>query len=317
MSRSLKARIFALALLITPALASAQAADPLSNPLTIRWSGDLINNTHSFNAGDCTTSLTLTWTYAGTTALFTTPLSLWATTATSCPSAPSSTDVTYTPFPQALVVTTQRSGTFTVPISTLPIFTTSDGDGGVTHFCGEQGVQLTQKICGAITPQAFTYTTTATPTQASELNLSYDTQPPDAPSISDVGSLDSSAVVNFTFTSADTATVYAQYSVAGLDAGDVWADGPSVTVANSTKLTITGLTNTVLYDIQLFAVDGAGNVSTASAVAQVEPLHTVGFFETLRNDGGTETGGGCAISGSMLVPLAALGLLRALARRSR
>jgi hypothetical protein len=315
MSRSLQARLMALTLLLGPALAAAQAADA-TNPATLRSSSDLTNNTYSFNAGDCSGNISVTWTYVGTWgSSFSTALTLWSTTAGSClTTGPSTTDLSYSSVPW-LTFVTSKSGTFTVPISTLPGFNVDNGDGGVKNFCGETGVEVTQRLCGAISSITSAYSSTVTVNQPDPLILLYDTKPPAAPAVSDVGSLDSSAVVNFTYDTGTT-TVYAQYSEAGLDGGDVWNDGPSVTVANTSKLTIQGLTNNVVYDVQLFGVDQAGNVSEASAIAQVEPIHTIGFFETLHNAGSTEQGG-CAVAGSMLVPLAALGLLRALARRSR
>ena len=314
-------RLLVLTLSLTPALALAQTttstAVSLTYPLPIHWSGDLTNSTKSFNGSNCNDTLTLQWDYytGGITGTLTTPLTLWATTATSCEQASTSTDVVY-PSVQPFTVTSVRSGTFLVPIAQLPAFNVADVDGGVTVTCGQDGVEVTQLICGAISYTTYGSAAAATVYQATPLTLTYDTKPPTAPVITGTGSLDSSASVAFT-EDADTITVNSQYSVAALDGGDdVWSDGPSVSVANGSKLTISNLTNTVLYDVRLFAVDGAGNVSVPSAVAQVTPVHTVGFFETLRNDGSTETGG-CAVTGSMLVPLAALGLLRALARRSR
>jgi hypothetical protein len=205
----------------------------------------------------------------------------------------------YTSVPAVTFVAT-RSGQFQISIYKLPGFTSSASDAG-TVACGDTGVTLQQKICGAISYQTYVGAT-ATTYQADELTLVYDTQPPTAPTISSSSSIDSAATVNFTIDS-DTQSVESRYRLS--DGGD-WRDGPSTSTSSATKLTVTGLTNYDTYDVQLFAVDQAGNLSDGSSIVQVTPVHLRGFYEVAVDSGSTEKGGGCSATGASGLPLASL-----------
>jgi hypothetical protein len=305
-----------LALLLAPAAAGAQTIT-ISTPISPGLA------TYTFTDASCANTLSLQWTYTTLGYQLSAPLKLWATAGT-CGDAPLEADKRYDDVPYTTVLL-NKTGTFSVVIADLPGFNGATVDGGSAGIaCGEQGVTKTQYVCGASAYLLGTYATTTSPLQATSLALVYDTQPPEPPSITSASGVDGTIKVAFT-ASSDSARVLAEL--------DGPADGGFVEVgsnlASAGTMTLTGLLNGVSYQLRLRATDTAGNLSGPSPEVTVVPIPTCGFFCVLHDAGITETGGGCAaapappggdgqpwsLALSALVPLAALALGRALARK--
>ncbi len=269
----------------------------------------------TFKGDGCSSNpITLQWTYTGT-AISQNPMNLWATAGT-CGSGPDAGDPSFTAVPYTAWFGT-RSGTFDVPLSTLPIF--SSADGGVS--CGQTGVTLPAYVCAGI---SYPVGATSQTIQAN-YKITYDTQPPAVPSSISCSAEDSALSCSYTSNS-DTVKVLATARSGGADVASTESTPNS---SGSGSFRIKGLTNGVTYSVGIKGYDAAGNVSDELVSDPSTPVQTEGFFGILRDAGSTEEGNGCAIVHSsgespsdrggligFLVPLAAIALLRALSRRS-
>ena len=269
-------------------------------------------STLTFTDANCSDTVTVRWTYTpiGVNLIGTGLLRLWASTA--CASGAGAgpagaPDVNYTSAVNAYPSSIVRTGDFSVPLSNLPGFAPST-DGGSTVPCGAKDANIVSYICGAVDYSNGYSTQTMV---ATSLTMTYDTLAPAVPTINGAAGQDSAAQISFTAAS-DAVTVYA--TATSLDGGSsVSASG----TASTGSLLIDGLTNDVTYGVTMSATDAVGNTSAQSDAVEVTPVQTNGFFTVLRNKGSTEEGNGCSTVGAAaFIPLAALGLLRALARRS-
>jgi hypothetical protein len=317
-----------LALLVVPVVAEAQ--------LKISTTTDLTSTSYTFTSTGCSDTLSLQWNYT-VGLLLGTPngnLKLWSTDGT-CGDLPASTDVRYEDVLLTNVLTL-KSGTFAVSISALPGFNGAQVDGGTAPVvCGTPGLTKTHQVCGSMTYQQSIYATTTSYLDATPLNLVYDAKPPDAPVITSASGADGTIKIAFTATT-DATLVKAELATLGVDAGvtDAGAAEPvfvsvGEALGSANVITVKGLLNGVTYLVRLRASDLAGNVSDPSDVVSVTPIPTCGFWCVLHDAGVTETGGGCdaapgpapaagqpwSLALSALLPLAALGLSRALARK--
>lgn len=301
-------------LLLFSVLMSATAA--LAQPvgvISLRPTGDLTKDSYTYGAGECSSTITVTWTNSAAVNFTQCPsngLKIWSTTA-SCTTAPATGDVSYDTIP-ALTLATARTGTFNLKIGELPgHVTTMDADGGTIINCPFATPKtLTQQLCGA-----YDYAIvsgfgcgTATTVQATGMKFVYDTLPPSPPTIVDHVAQDGAA--NLTF-SVDSDTVEVSIEVKGPSDADFMAAGTAV-VANTNTIRATGLTNSTKYEIRLRGVDGAGNVSNPSDSVEVTPILTNGLLGYYAANNG-ELNGGCSTSAAGLMPL----LFAAWALRSR
>jgi hypothetical protein len=268
-------------------------------------------------------------------------LKLWSTDGT-CGDLPASTDVRYEDVLLTNVITL-KAGTFAVPISGLPGFNGIQVDGGTPPVvCGTPGITKTHQVCGSLPYIQSIYSSTTAYLDATPLNLVYDAKPPDPPVITSASGEDGTIKLAFTATS-DATLVLAEIAVLGGNADGGASDGGAVdagtteptyvsagqTLGSANVLTLKGLVNGVTYLVRLKAKDLAGNLSESSNVVAVAPIPTCGFWCVLHDAGVTETGGGCdaapepgpgagppwSLALSVLLPLAALALARALARK--
>lgn len=299
-----------LVLLLLPSLAFADSV------LAVVATAQPSVSTYTYNSG-CDTALSVEWLFTSSLAVgvgsLCGSLTLWATSGECGDVADTANgDV---PFDAASVtaatMVSTQSAAFTITPSALPSFTsTTLADGGVStaSTCGAAGITVTNKLCASVqTSVTACGFSTATYLHAVPLTLVYDAVPPVAPTVSDTQPEESAARLDFS-ASSDSATVYAQYRESGSTAAWNTTDAVIATVG---FVDIPNLVNGTSYDVQLFATDAAGNVSPASDLVTVIPVHTVGFFGTVRADGGTEEGG-CSTAGGAwpLVALLLVGWLR-------
>ncbi len=304
----------ALGLSLALGAAVARAQTTTKGPLSIRLASATGSDPYSFSADFCSATPYVQWTYDGSLGFsFTTALSLWATSANACGTTPGATDLVFDSVASS-VVTLTRSGQFQIAIANLPGFSTSSADAGASVACGDKGVTVTQRLCGAISYQAYVGAT-ATVYQADDLVLVYDAKPPTAPRIASISGFDGTAAVTFAV-DGDTTSIASQYRRTG---ESVWRVGPKTATGTVSTIKVTGLTNGQRYDLQLFAIDVAGNVSEGSAIMSVIPTHTAGFYENVVDGGSGEKGGGCATAGASASawPLAAVLIVLALSMHKR
>lgn len=288
------------AVLVSALAAQAQGTTALA-PLSINVAGSSATSV-IFGADDCGSNLQLNW---QSNLIFNTcsDLQLWATNG-ECGDDPVSGDKVYPSIP-ATQVFTVRSGSFTLKLSELPAFSSSDG--GVV--CGTQGVQKSMKICGAIDVQQAGVTTCTVQKVTTPLPITYDVLAPAMPVIESLRALDASLQAEVSVSS-DTTLVHLQVRKSG---ESEFVEKGVASISGSGSVKATGLSNNSTYDVRAIAEDGAGNLSAPSEVLSGTPQHTAGFFEIYRRNGGMQ--GGCAAAG--LAPLAIGSLLWALARRRK
>lgn len=275
----------AAVLVVMTAGLAASAQTTTTSALTLRAGSDA-TDTYPLKATDCNLKLAVTWTYNYNVGFLCTALKLWSTDG-ECGDAPGDNDVRYDDVSQ-LIVTSTRSGTFTVPIADLPGFKS-----GTATPCGSANLTKTHKVCGVIEYAQTTCGFTTQPKlQASPLKIVYDTLPPTAPVISDATALDQSATVKF---SADTDSAYVMAEVRAQGSTDFVSGGEVLASAGSIK--VTGLANGTTYDIRLRARDANDNVSEPSDPVAVTPIKTIGFWGAYRYAGGTDRGGCSAAPG--------------------
>lgn len=286
--------VLALAMVLATG-ASAQTVAAL----TLRAGSDSTDN-YGIGATSCGQRVRVTWTYAIDVGFLCGALKLWSTTG-SCGDEPGSDDVRYDDVP-VLTVQASRTGTFDVVIAELPGFRNEDTP------CGVTGKTVTHQVCGAISYSQMGCGYGDQKLTASSLRITYDTDPPAAPVLTEVTPLDRSAALSFT-ASSDASIVIAE--VAG--PGDAAFASMGEVLASAGSMKVLGLRNGLEYRVRLRARDLAGNTSEPSQELTVTPINTVGFWGAYLDAGGTDEAGCAAAPG--LWPL--LLLLWPLRRRRR
>jgi hypothetical protein len=297
-----------LAVIFVGASLAASAQTVVTPSISFHKLGDTSNSEYVFGAAQCNDTLTVQWSNTTSISYVTTcssnAMKVWST-AGECSNTPSADAVRYDDIP-GLTLQSIRQGTFAVKLAELPGFSaTTTTDGGVVT-CGSPDLTKTHRICGAIDYATFTGVScgTVTTATATALKLTYDTQPPAAPTITEYAAQDQGVKVGFTVGS-DTTLV--QLEAKGPSDADfkMIKEGSAVGV---TTIIGTGLTNQTTYDVRLRGVDGAGNISDPSQSIAVTPIKTLGFYGYYRSVGGTDTG--CSAGWGVLPALAAWLLVR-------
>jgi hypothetical protein len=205
--------------------------------------------------------------------------------------------------------TQTRSGSFTFPVTDLPIFDT--GDGGVGG-CGA-AIEDTARVCGAFkTASLIDCGTTTTVRDTSPPSVVYDGQPPATPTLLEVLPLDAAAQVNADPNDADAVVVQIELRELGQTTWRI----QEIYSADLNGARIDGLTNGVTYEVRVTTEDAAGNRSAPSAILEVTPQPTLGYWTRYQQAGGAEVGcnstlGGLSAGGMALL----LGLAAYAARR--
>lgn len=292
-------RCGALALGLWGAVALAQAT------LIIKVGGR-----DSLTAGpnECASSVQVTWETTVTSGLACQDLTLWVTTGNSCGTAPGASDLVLDPPVSSTVWISQRTGTYSIQVGDLPIFSASDAG-----TCPLNGVEQVHRVCGY---SKYTLTdcggTFGQPTEVKPTTpptLTFDAKPPATPSISAVTPLDGALLVTYT-AGADADTIGLDYRVQGDPDFAPGPEGPST----AGPLQLSGLQNGTTYEVRAWAKDSAGNKSGESGIQSGTPVLSYGFFKTYKDAGGAEDGG-CSHAGTAAPLLLALLSLWPLARR--
>ncbi len=261
-------------------------------------------NTDSVSVGpsQCGGTSSFIWRVAGTPCA---DLSLWITTDDDCRNSAaeqtSGSTRSLSAIPLATIGTSSGTATATFQVSTLPIFSTTTTDGGTAVACGDPGLESTMRLCAATkTYDGLGSCSSNVVKAARPLQISYDTKSPAAPAISEVASLDKALKV--TVDAPDDAI---QVEVVALLEGvRVSSEKQGVEVG---AVRVKNLKNDVLYQVEAYAIDAAGNQSPASATGEGTPTRTYGFYDRYRDAGGEETGcgatGGGFAGGGMLAAL--------------
>lgn len=302
-------RLFTLFTLLAGSGAFAQVLPRLA----ILRTDDPNVDTYTFGVAECNDTLTLGW---SNTLILTlsnacgmNPLKLWSTARESCGDEPTADDTSYTEVPSS-TVDQIRQGTFTVKISELPAFKpTTTTDGGTQLTCGSATpFTRTHRVCASAKYTVFAGTTCGSPSfqTATPLKLTYDTEPPAPPTITEYAAQDKAVRMGFTVGS-DTTIVTME--VKGPDDADFRE--LAETAASNGSIRGDGLENNVPYFVRLRGRDDAGNVSEPSAELQVTPIRTLGFWGYYKDAGGTEQGGCSTGAGVMPLLLAAFAFRRA------
>jgi hypothetical protein len=264
--------------------------------------------------------LTATWT-AALTGSPCSVMQLWVTSLPDCAGSQAAGDLVLSPVQQGLIQT-QKTGMVTFTVADM-VNAASGGDGG-SFACGATGQEKTFAVCAGVdmsfTSFCMTGSTTrvqtavnATPQTAA--TITYDTLPPGTPTITSdpAEGLDSSLGLSF-MPGSPTATSDVFNFQTSTDDGGTWMTvktGVSSTVGTTT---IDGLTNNVVYQVRMFAVDAAGNQSPFSNVVDGMPVATSGFWGAYRSAGGGAQGCSAA-PGAFGAGLGLLLALRWLRRR--
>ncbi|WP_075207441.1 MXAN_2561 family MXYO-CTERM-anchored protein [Archangium violaceum] len=256
----------------------------------------------SIGPSQCGGTSSFTWRVTGTPCA---DLSLWITTDTDCrdsSSAQTSGSTRGLPsIPLATITSSGGGATATFQVSNLPIFTSSTTTDAGTVACGDPGVESTMLLCGATkTYDGLGSCSSNVVKAAKPLSITYDTKSPEAPSISEVASLDKALRVEV-----DAPEDAIQVEVVALREGvRVSSEKQGVNVG---AVRVKDLQNDVTYQIEAYAIDIAGNQSPASATEEGTPTRTYGFYDRYRDAGGEETGcgatGGGFAGGGMLAAL--------------
>jgi hypothetical protein len=309
-------------LLLLPVVGAAQTLSIAVNGASSTGTGTTTSSSIAFNT--CTNNVGGSWTGTSLTGACST-LQIWIT-AVGCGStgAPTTGNV-----PADFVVYTAQSGdlagglttdTFQFNFGSLPGFSITTADGGVSgNACG-QPVDFTNTLCAGLTIKAADASCTGGAIQSNTVSLRYDNIPPDPPTVSIVP-LDSQLSVRLaasaTTSTADLNYFQVQYAV------DNTADGGTPNyvavcgnvAATNPACTISGLVNGENYLIQGFTVDEATNRSAASTPTPGSPVLTLGFYANYINDGGQVGGCGDSAGGAPSALAFATFLLVVLARR--
>jgi uncharacterized protein (TIGR03382 family) len=283
-----------LLILSTLLLSSVATAQSVTATLTSATS----QSTVSFGPSDCGgRTVSVTWKVSGTPC---SDLSLWLTQPNKeCGTAAESGDRALDSIPVATIRSTPgATSTFSFNVTQLP-FATTDGGGGCSTLTDE----VTFRVCGAVSGQTSIYdpTCSSTATKATPLKVVFDGKAPDAPNIESASGLDGAVIANVS-EPADTVSLRLVVSQGGTEVKTVNQD------VGLGAIKVTGLQNEVTYQLVAYAIDDAGNVSTASEAKEATPLKTNGFMEEYVGAGGKETGG-CGAAGGGVAGGAVLAVL--------
>lgn len=252
----------------------------------------------------CGQTSSFNWRVAGSPC---TELSLWITTDTDCKETASAQTAgsvrSLTSIPLTGITSAGGNATSaSFPVSNLPIFsTTTPTDGGAAAACGDPGVESTMLLCASTRSYDALGSCSSTVVKAGKpLKITYDTKSPNAPSISQVASLD--RALRVTVDAPDDAVQVRV--VARLEGAEVSSEQQGV---DRGAVRVERLQNEVTYQLEAYAIDAAGNQSPASVIGEGTPTRTFGFYERYREAGGEETGcgatGGGFAGGGMLAAL--------------
>ncbi len=300
-------RACALALVVTAAPAVAQSLSLTLNGVgTTADAGtvDAGTATTAVNASNCDSSVTVTWAISAAGTSCNSGLRIWVDTG-SCGTDP---DDGVEPLIQVSNWNTQLTGTTQLTVSELPGISGSDEGVG----CGQ--IEKDYKVCGALQ-----YNNGLSGCQALQAanapTLRYDGLPPQAPGAPTLSSLDNSVGVSFV-APGDTAFMVVQFRRAGSTNDFTRLERVSVSRGGQR---IEGLANGVEYEVQVLAIDSAGNESAPSPSSIGQPKVTIGFFSEYRRAGGAESGGCGAMQGGAAAGGGVLALygLWAFSRRRR
>ncbi len=288
----------ALPLLLLATSALAQTTTPVT--FGIRETPDSTTDQLVIGASACGTERLVYWVWNQIGTIPCNNLRVWATDG-SCGNEPGAKDVEYASV-SPILLTSARRGQFTVVIDELPGFVA-----GTTTPCGGAATLTKEhRICAAVPTAVQCGFQTTTVTTASPLRIIYDAQPPNAPVVTGVSSLDKALRVGFSVSSDTIEVVPFSRPQGQAD----FRRHKTVSLGTSREIKIDELLNGTTYDIQLRAIDGAGNESADSELASGTPIRTIGFWGVYRDSGGTDTGG-CSAAPHLFSLLA----IAALARR--
>jgi hypothetical protein len=263
---------------------------------TVQVTVQSLTGTDNLSVGPslCGQTSSFTWRVAGTPC---TDLALWITTDSDCKetaSAQTSGSVReLSSIARATISSSGGSASATFQVSQLPIFNTSGStDGGTGVTCSaDVEIEDTMLLCASTkTFDAFGSCSTTVVKATTPLEISYDTKRPEAPTISEVASLDKALKVTV-----DAPDDAAQVRVvAKLEGADIASETQGV---DRGAVTLENLVNDTTYQLEAYAIDAAGNQSAAFASAEGTPNRTLGFYERYREAGGEETGCGATGGG--------------------
>jgi len=271
---------------------------------SVTFSGTAIqSNEIVVSKDDCTNTRQVTWTRTGTLSCDT--LYLWLSNDT-CTGTPGADDVSLKDIAQSDATST---GTLSLKMS--------DALTKVGRTCADVDKEVSFKLCATTKKLEGEITTTCADTESSvgtpSVTFRYDPLPPGAPDAPAVTGLDSALSVAVTAPSdATQLRVQIVTLTAGEDggtptAGEVLSTKDQTT--DNTTFRMDNLENGVEYGVLAYALDRAGNVSKASALATGTPIPSNGFWDAYIGAGGKETGGCGAGGGGIALGsvLAALG----------
>ncbi len=285
-------RFLTLGLLLVSSAALGQTLTLTVNNVTD------VNQTIGLNRDDCGTELPVIWTFSGATPCE--PMSLWVTTATSCPKAPATGDLVLDSVSTDLIIN-RGSTDRDIAVSSLPVFT---GDAGT---CGSASVEQELRVCAFFKVRDFSNACNTEVTASSAPKLRFDTKPPSPPNIVEVTERDSALGVTVEGEEDSTIRVAARVVNAdGTIGNEVASD--ETTSADGTA-TLEGLVNGTKYSVVATATDESDNTSVDSEAVEGTPVKSSGFFEEYVGAEGKETGGCGAAGGGIAggAVLAALG----------
>lgn len=284
-----------LALAACLLLAAAPPAGAQSLTFSESDSQDGIINKAECEAG--TTRLTLSWTIASAAA---TAYDLWVSDQSGCP--PAST--TSTAHSVNLASSVGASGTYPATGASYTVRTLLN--------------QIQVVNCNPLATAAYVcmFPTGTTTGAVATLNIPLDFATPPAPTVNSVTAGDAALEVSWVDgagsseegTTGSAASYRVYFGVQGSDLTTF------ARVVGSRGHRITGLQNSVAYDVQVSALTQGGNEGARSAVATGTPSFVYDFFRLYRQDGGVEEGGCATGSGGLL---ALLGLVPLALRRRR
>lgn len=258
----------------------------------------------SAGADDCASRVTINYQVTPASTQLCSDFQIWATEAGTCADTPGTGDTSIATITQSELLMVP-SGSVSVRVSDLPIFG--------SFACGAAGLEDTARICAAyryavVGTFGGSCGDNASTDKASALTISYDSIPPDPPTIVEVTPRDSSLAVRV---EANGVISRVQVRLAGSTAdfitlADVSGEFGTAEVKN--------LVNGQLYEVRALAEDAAGNVSAPSEIATGTPVQTVGFFGNYCNSGG-DCGEGCGAAAGAPSLLGLLAVFAALRRR--
>lgn len=247
--------------------------------------------------GDCGGERVVNWTRSGS---FCDVTRLWITSGT-CGTAPDTGDLQLgSPISES---DSAASGTRDFRIRDLPAFA---GEDAIT--CGADAVTRTFNVCAST--KRVNSDILGNPTCSSDfvtatgVTVTYDAEPPNAPTVSDVVPLDSALNVRVTSGGGDPN----RFRVTVTRISDNVEVASRTESVSQSVFRMDGLENGVTYRVEAYALDEVGNVSAVSAPQEGTPIPTAGFFQRYVDANGDETGG-CSATGGGLAGSAVLAAL--------